>query len=450
MTSMTSVSSDMVQSGRRLDALPISSFHKRMFWLIGAGMFFDGYDLYVGTSVLGSTVSSGFSTLAQNAQFVSMTFLGMTLGALIAGFLGDAYGRRFSYQSNLLIFGLASIAAAVAPTMGWLIIARFFIGLGLGAEIVIGYSTLAEFVPPASRGKWLSSMAMVVVTGLPVTTLLGTLIIPHFGWRPLFVLAGIGALVVWQLRKSMPESPRWLESKGRTAEAAALIANIETESGVSKPNLNVPLPTKVMEAADLFGAKLFPRLVVGSIVLIVINTLIFGFVTWLPTFFIQQGLPLAKSFSFTLMITLAAPIGCALGAVLSDRLGRKPTIIGASFVTIVFGALYPFATNVYFLIPTGFGLLLGIYVLVALLYGVYTPELFPTEVRLRANGICNMLGRGATIVSPFIVVGLFKSFGVGGVTSFMIAILIVQIIAVWGWGIEPARRGLEDAALAAN
>jgi putative MFS transporter len=110
--------SAMVNSGARLDRLPISSFHYRIFWLIGAGMFFDGYDLYVGGNVLGATVQSGFSTLAQNAQFVSFTFIGMTLGSLIAGFLGDHLGRRFTYQFNLVIFGLASLAAAFAPDMG--------------------------------------------------------------------------------------------------------------------------------------------------------------------------------------------------------------------------------------------------------------------------------------------------------------------------------------------
>jgi len=113
--------STMVRSGPRLDRLPISGFHRRIFRLIGAGMFFDGYDLYVGTSVLGATLAGGFSTLAQNAQFVSFTFIGMTVGALVAGFLGDAYGRRFTYQFNLLLFGIASLAAAFAPSMEWLI-----------------------------------------------------------------------------------------------------------------------------------------------------------------------------------------------------------------------------------------------------------------------------------------------------------------------------------------
>ena len=139
----------------------------------------------------------------------------MTLGALITGFVGDKMGRRFTYQINLLIFGLASLAAAFAQDMNQLIVCRFVQGLGLGAEIVVGYSTLTEFVPPKTRGRWLSMMAFLTVCGFPVTALLGYLIIPAFGWRPMFVIAGIGSLIVWYLRKNLPESPRWLESQGR-------------------------------------------------------------------------------------------------------------------------------------------------------------------------------------------------------------------------------------------
>jgi MFS transporter, putative metabolite:H+ symporter len=438
--------STMVQSGPRLDRLPISSFHKRVFWLIGAGMFFDGYDLYVGTSVLGATLSGGFSTLAQNAQFVSFTFIGMTVGALVAGFLGDAYGRRFTYQFNLLLFGVASLGAAVAPSMEWLIAARFLMGLGLGAEIVVGYSSLTEFVPPASRGKWLAQMAMIVVCGLPATILLGSVLIPLVGWRAMFVIAGVGALVVWYLRKALPESPRWLESKGRTAEAEALVAEIEKESGAGGLPLPAAAPARVFSASDLVGPVLLPRLILGSIVLIVVNTLIFGFVTWLPTFFVQQGVTLAKSFTYTLIMSFAAPIGCWLGSHLADRVGRRMTIVGASLSTILFGLIYPMLSEPTAFVGIGFCLFLSIYVLVALLYGVYTPELFPTDVRLRANGICNMLGRGATIVSPFIVVSLFRTYGVSGVTTLMIMLLVIQIVAVLAWGIEPARRGLEELA----
>ena len=213
-----------VNAGARLDRLPISSFHYRIFWLVGAGMFFDGYDLYVAGGVLAAAIQTKFAAPPQIPQFISLTFVGMTIGALVTGFLGDWFGRRFTYQINLLIFGLASLAAAFAQNMDQLIVCRFVQGLGLGAEIVVGYSTLTEFVPPRSRGRWLSFMAFLVVAGFPATALLGYYIIPPFGWRPMFVIAGIGSLIVWYLRKNLPESPRWLESKGRNAEAEALDA----------------------------------------------------------------------------------------------------------------------------------------------------------------------------------------------------------------------------------
>ena len=273
-----------VNAGARLDRLPVSSFHYRIFWLVGAGMFFDGYDLYVAGGVLASTIQSKFSTLPQNLQFISLTFVGMTLGALITGFVGDKYGRRFTYQINLLVFGIASIAAAFAQDMTQLIICRFVPGLGLGAEIVVGYSTLTEFVPPKLRGRWLSFMAFIVVAGFPVTALLGYLIIPTWGWRPMFIIAGIGSLIVWVLRKNLPESPRWLEAQGRTAEAEALMQTIEQEasggSTLPAPAKTPPVPQVAM--GQLVKSPLLQRMIVGCWVLITINTLIFGFVIFLP------------------------------------------------------------------------------------------------------------------------------------------------------------------------
>lgn len=438
-----------VNAGARLDRLPIGSFHYGIFWLVGAGMFFDGYDLYVGTNVLPAALQSGFSTPNLNADFISKTFLGMTIGALITGFVGDRYGRRFTYQINLAIFGLASLAAAAAPdmtTLNWL---RFVMGLGLGAEIVVGYSTLTEFVPPQSRGRWLAFMSFLVVSGLPVTALLGYLIIPAWGWRPMFVIAGIGALIVWWLRKNLPESPRWLESQGRSEEAEAIMAAIEKSAATALPAAVPRAPAPVADFTALAHPPLLLRMIVGSWVLITVNTLIFGFVTWLPQFFLQQGLTITRSFEYTLVLVIASPAGCALGAFCADFIGRRTSIIGASIATVVLGAIYATftaATAPAIILTVGFLLVLVIYIQVAILFGVYTPELFPTEVRLRANGICNTLGRAATIVSPFAVLWLATGFGMPGVLGLMIALVVVQIIVVWAWGIESRQRVLEDVA----
>src|ERR1700761_1309307 len=440
-----------VNAGARLDRLPISSFHYRIFWLVGAGMFFDGYDLYIAGGVLASAVQSKFSTVPQNLQFISLTFVGMTLGALITGFVGDKMGRRFTYQINLLIFGLASLAAASSQDMNQLIVCRFVQGLGLGAEIVVGYSTLTEFVPPKTRGRWLSFMAFLVVAGFPATAILGYLIIPNFGWRPMFIIAGVGSLIVWYLRKNLPESPRWLESQGRSEEAEALMQTIEQEAtgGKALPPVVVPGPARQVAAAEMLKPPLLQRMVVGSWVLITINTLIFGFVIFLPQFFLRQGLTITNSLAYTLVLSAGSLVGCALGAYLSDGIGRRVSIILASVITIVSGYIYArfdAASDPAIVLTVGFILVVAIYIQTAILYGVYTPELFPTEIRLRANGICNTFGRGATVVSPFVVGSLMQDYKLPGVIWLMIGLVVVQILVVWAWGVEPRNRGLEDVA----
>jgi MFS transporter, putative metabolite:H+ symporter len=432
--------------GARLDRLPLLPFHYKVFWLLGAGMFFDGYDLYVGTNVLGATIQSGFSTLAQNAQFISLSYFGLTIGSFLAGFIGDKYGRRFIFQFNLVIFGLSSIAAAFAPDMTTLNLIRFVMGIGLGAEIVVGYSTLTEFVPPKYRGRWLSFMALIVVSGLPATAILGGLIIPAFGWRPMFIIVGVGALIVWYLRKNLPESPRWLEVHGRLDEANAIVLQAEKEAEAKGP-LATPVPAKPainLGFASLFTKALLPRLIVGSVVLITVNTLVAGFVLWLPTFFVQQGLSIARSFSYLVVLAAGSILGCAIGAYVSDKYGRRPSIIGASLLTILFGAIYPFTSTPATLLTVGFLLIVSIYIQVAMLFGVYTTELFPTEVRLRGNGVCNTVGRAATIVSPYVVVALFQDYGIFGVIGLLIILLIMQIIAIATLGVEPAGLGLEE------
>jgi len=264
----------------------------------------------------------------------------------------------------------------------------------------------------------------------------------------MFMLGGLGALVVWYLRKALPESPRWLESVGRNKDADALLQAIEREVALQHapllaPKL-LPLVKHSRNLASLLSPAIFPRMIVGAVTLIVINSLLYGFVTWLPTFFVQQGLSIARSFRYSLVMALGAPIGSAIGAFTADIWGRKPTIVGASLLTILIGSFYPFIKNPAILMMVGFWLIVPIYVLVALLFAIYIPELFPTEVRLRASGICNTFGRGAIIFMPFVVVALFRSHGVGGVLVFMIGLLIVQIFVVLTLGVEPKKRRLEE------
>jgi MFS transporter, putative metabolite:H+ symporter len=437
-----------ISVGARLDRLPVTRLHRKVFNLVGVGMFFEGFDIYIAASVLGATYKTGFSTLAQNGLFISMTFVGMTLGALLTGFLGDRYGRRFTYQLNLIIFGAAALASAVAPDMTTLIVLRFLMGLGLGAEVVVGYSIMAEFFPARIRGRWSGMMCTVVTAGLPVSAFLAWLLVPTFGWRVMFLLGALGSIVAWFLRRELPESPRWLVVMGRDAEADALVSSFEREAGFgSTSNLPASPETIVPHAAgDLFRRPFLANLIVGCVSLMVANTLIYGFVTWLPTFFVGQGDSIARSTGFALLMALGGPIGSALGAVAADYLGRKLTIVLVSCLAMFLSIAFVFSGTSPVMPIIGFFLTIPIYILVAVLFAVYVPELFPTALRLRGVGICNAVGRSASIIVPLLVVPLFANFGIPGVLTAMSSALLAMCVVVGALGTETRIQKLSMAA----
>ena len=438
--------------GARLDRLPITRLHRKVFGLVAIGMFFEGFDIYIAASVLGSVYKSGFSTLAQNGLFISVTFIGMTLGALLTGLWGDKFGRRFTYQVNLTLFGLASLASAFAPNMETLIALRFVMGLGLGAENVVGYSIMTEFFPAKVRGRWSGMICTLVTAGLPVSALLAWLLVPAFGWRVMFVLGGVGALIAWFLRRSLPESPRWLASVGREAEADALVADFEREAslqGTLTPSDPVSKPVMPLATGSLFREPFLSRLIVGCVSLMVVNTLIYGFITWLPTFFVGQGESIARSTGFALLMSVGGPLGSTMGAISADTFGRKPTIIGAAASAILLCAAFALSDNSFLTAAIGFLLTIPIYVLVAALFAVYVPELFPTEFRLRGVGICNAAGRSASIVVPLFVGPVFAHYGVSGVLAIMGVALLIMIGVVASLGVEPGRKGIEEVSVAA-
>lgn len=440
----------VVNAGARLDRLPISAFHWRILFLIGAGMILDGFEIYLQGGVLGALLKSGWSDLALNSRFISASFVGMVIGAWFAGILGDHFGRRFSYQMNLLIFGIASLAGAAAPDMHWLIAFRFVMGIGLGAEIVVGYAAMSEFVPPAARGRWIAGLSIFTNGALFLSALVGYIVIPTIGWRWMFIIAGVGALIVWYLRKNMPESPRWLESKGRTEEAERVMAAIEAE--VSRNHVLPPVTTvaepprpgsKLPPLSAIFSRRLVMRTVVASVIAIAINTAVYGFIAWLPTFFVKQGMSIGSSLGFTTLMSLGGPFGALVAMLVADRFGRKPVVIGASVVAIVLGMLYPYVAEPVLFVLIGFVLVSAVYVIIGVGFALYIPELYPTDLRMRGNGFCNTLGRAMAMVVPFIIVPLFNAYGVSGVTGFVSAVLLVAALVVAIFGTETRQKSLE-------
>ncbi len=438
-----------VHAGPRLDRLPLGAFHRRMLALIAAGMFFDAFDVYLQGSLLGALVHDGWSTPAINASFLTKTFLGMLIGAAAAGLIGDRFGRRVSYQINLAIFGLASLAAVFAPNMQVLIWLRFVMGIGLGAEIVVGYATLAEFIPPSHRGRWVGLLSLFTNLAVTATGFVSLAVIPTLGWRYMFVIVGLGAMGVWAARKNMPESPRWLESRGRLAEAETILAQIETECG-GAANLPAPDLTPVPAAAVpdrlsyLFSSHMLRRTLLALLIAVTTTTVLYGFNGWLPTFLVKQGHGIVATLSFTAVMGLGAPAGSWLGSTIADRVGRRPGIVVLALAWAAFGMAYAYIGSNIALMAVGFGVMVSSYALVAVGYAIYIPELFPTTLRMRGGGLAGAAGRLAAAGAQSGVVWAYGFGGVVAVSSCMAALLVFLALVVLVAGIETRQRSLED------
>lgn len=447
--------SQAVNSGARLDRLPITGFHWRILLLIAAGGFVDAFDVYLTGSVVAATVKDGFTDLPHGAMFVSAGFFGMLIGAASSGYLGDRYGRRFSYQANLAIFGVASIAAVFAPNIYVLIACRFVMGIGLGAELVVAAGTLCEFIPPSHRGRWGALLGMLINIGLPASNAAGYFLIPHFTWRVMFLIGGVGALVIWFIRKQMPESPRWLESRGRLEEAERAIAKIEAEVAASVGTLPPVVVTRDLRAPGmpmkaLFSRELIGRTWVASLSQVAVNITLYGMISWIPTFLVKQGLSVVSSLGYTTLMSFGGPIGALIGFLLADRMPRKASMIGASLLTILFGVLYPNMIDRTALTIVGFLLTASLYYLVSVAFYSYGRELFPTALRLRGGGFANSCGRFASILMPYAIVALFDGFGMPGVVGIVVVVQAVLVASVALLPIDMRQSSLEEAEQSAK
>lgn len=438
--------SSRVNAGARLDSLPIGPFHSRVLWLVGMGMFFDSFDNTLSSSVLASMLHSGWSTLQLNSVFMSTTFVGLTIGAGLAGWMSDRFGRRFAYQFNLAIFGGMALVSAFAPSMPWLIPARFVMGVGMGAEYVMGYGLIIEFMPPAHRGRYLGLLALIGGSGVFVTSVVAALIIPWLGWRPMFVIGGIGTLWVWWMRRHLPESPRWLERVGRNAEAEEIVRAIESEAGVTRP-LPVSQQSPAKEPHWVPISTLFSRPVIRRTLLaIVVNVIcLFGSYSltgWMPTFFVKQGMSVTHSLAFNAAMMGGWIAGPLFLSYISDRIGRRSAIVLFGALCACLGAIYPFLSSSLSIVLCGFLLVSAVAIFLTLGLGM-TPELFPTEYRFRGGGVAQMFGRLGLIGSPFIILALFNRFGIAGVVGAVSgAYLFIALLIVLA-GIETNQQSLE-------
>lgn len=458
----------------RVERLPLGGFHRRFIELVSLGNFFDLYDIFIVAYIGAALQQSGFLSLRQFTFFVAAGFLGMFIGTVVFGMGSDRMGRRSAFILLLLIYSVFTFADAFAPTAAWLIALRFFAGVGIGAEIVVIDTYVTEVVPSYARGRYVAITQVAGFCAVPVAAVLSRLLVPtHWlmsGWRWVMVIGASGALLTWWFRRRLPESPRWLESRGRVAEADAVMARLENEllSGGRKSgewpfakgaqdkrvtssertakadssltlgmtkNQNGMTNTNERGQTGTFG-ELWRAPYLGRTAMLVIFQALqtigfYGFANWAPTFLLKRGVSLLHSLEYTMLIAIVSPIGPLLGAMTSDRFERKWTIVVLALLVAVLGLGFGNSTAPVAVVGFGALLTLANYWFSAAFHA-YQAELFPTRLRGTGVGFTYSWSRlsaafSSVLIGAVLVQGVPAVFAMLAVAMGLVAVVVAAM-----------------------
>ncbi len=436
---------DQFSVAARINRLPITSFHRRLVAACAVGLFFDIFDLYMAGYIGARLLKSGFFTPNELYLFFAAAFAGMFFGAIVIGYAGDALGRRAMFVLGLIGYSVLMVLAAFAPSAGWLIAARFVAGLGLGAEYIVADTYLGEMLPRQSRARYIGFAYAAATVGSPVVAFLATFMVPRAfagidGWRLLMLLGGIGAFAGWWVRIAMVESPRWLEAKGRHAEAASVLAAIEREVAAESGRALPPpaaeatvVPSPHVPLSELFKGAYRGRLALMVAFQFLQTFGYFGFLIWAPTILLKEGFALVHAFLYVSLTMVLGPIGCLLGALMVERWERKWAIATLAIGIAVFGLAFAFSRSPVLIVLNG-----GIVTLLSNWFVVsfhpYQAEIFPTRLRASASGFAYAWSRFSVAVSAPIIGFILTRVGIVGVFTVIAAAMLLITIIIGTFG----------------
>ncbi|MFD2183353.1 MFS transporter [Rhodoplanes azumiensis] len=435
----------------RIERLPISTWHVKARVIIGTATFFDAFDALAIAFVLPVLAPLWKLSSPQIGLMISVGYLGQLVGALAFGWLAQRHGRVKAMIWAVLLFAAMSLACAFAWSYESLLVFRTLQGLGLGGEVPIAAVYISEIAKAKGRGRFVLLYEVIFPVGLVASGLLGRWIVPHLGWHYMFLIGAIPAILVVFMQRILPESPRWLATRGRFDEAERALAYIEraTEKATGAP---LPRPEPVSAShdkpaswSDLFGPRYLRRTLVVWTIWFSAYLITYGLTVWLPTIYrtvfhlsledaLQYGL-------ITQVVGLCGTLTCALSI---DRLGRRPwfalAFAGAATALCalwLIGAGTP--VRVLVLVSTAFFfssvLSIGVY--------LYTPELYPTRARAIAVSTATAWLRFASMIGPSIVGAMI---GIGLEAVFLAFGLVAAFAAVITavFAIETKGRVLEE------
>jgi putative MFS transporter len=453
MRTTNDVSSAQVpQFNRQLDNLPLSRFHWKLLFVSGLGWMFDAMDILIVSSVV-AAVAKEWNLDATASQWInSANVAGLFFGALASGWLADRIGRKNVFQITLLVYSIFTGLSALATGIIVMMLLRFIAGFGLGGELPVASTLMSEFSPAKQRGMLVVLLESFWAYGSVLAALVGFLVIPTFGWRVAFLIGALPAFYVFIVRRSIPESPRFLVSQGKYQEAEKVMRQIEKETGASiSTEAPMPMPSVVQRRAgfgELFSAHYLKRTVALWVMWATMNFSYYGIFLWLPTQFVRKGFTLNDALLFNLIIAIAQIPGYFTAAYFVERLGRKVTLliylIGAAVGALFFGQVALVGKDVTSILF--WGCVISFFNLGA--WGVvytYTPEMYPTWLRGTGAGWAAAIGRIFAFIAPMSIAYQIVLFG-GDQTVFLVftAIMILGGTIVFLLGPETRGKSLEE------
>ncbi|MDF2874970.1 MAG: naiP1 [Sporomusa sp.] len=440
----------------RLDRLPLSRFHYKLLTINGCAWAFDAFDVGLVTFIATALIQAWHLSSAQVGILLSSGLLGMMAGAFLSGPAADRFGRKAVFQWTMLLFSAASLACAFAWDFTSLICFRFLVGVGLGGETPVVTALMGEFIPAKDRGKVQGLLNTFWAVGWLAAAALSYFIIPGIqdGWRWAFAIGALPALYIWVVRRKLPESPRWLALQGRDKEALAIVDQIEAE--VAKTSKIPPVTEASMAAVSVAGkgsiGTLFsPQYWRTTLMLWLLWFLgmfgYYGLFAWLPSLLVKAGHSMVKSFLYVVIMQLAYipnQILCAYGM---DKFGRKRLLTANLLLAGVATVLFGWALG-YGALEISQVVLLGVLTsfFVSGVWGItytYTPELYPTSVRVTGTSMAATWSRLGSMMAPLVIGYALNFIGVTGAIAIVAGAFILAGIAVAILGRETQGRGLQ-------
>lgn len=390
----------------------------KLLGIAGLGWLFDAMDIGILSFVIAALKVDWDLTVQQMGWIGSVNSIGMAVGAFVFGIYADRVGRKKIFIVTLLLFSIASGLSAFTTTLAAFMILRFFVGMGLGGELPVASTLVAESVPAHERGRVVVLLESFWAAGWLVAAIISYFIIPTYGWQVALLLTALPAFYALYLRINLPDSPQFS----------------------AKKNVLRSVSTNIKE---VWSKKYLRPTIMLWIVWFMVVFSYYGIFLWMPSVMVLKGFTLIQSFKYVLIMTLAQLPGYFSAAWLIERMGRKFVLVSYLLGTAASALVFGNAETIAMLI--GAGIFLSFFNLGAwgALYA-YSPEQYPTVIRATGTGMAASFGRIGGILGPLLVGTMLASgYGVGWIFAIFCGAIIIAALAVAFLGTETKQMELE-------